>query len=376
MALTTTEEALVRQLLDQQAAILSLAGNESTITSKLSATKVTLADLVAASSLTDTDLLLTRQGTNDKSITAALVKTYSQQGMMDLVTNQTAGGTKTFSSSPSVPTASQHDDSEKSANTTFVRRNGIRSSDVTNIIANTVLTAADLGKTFVLYGGSGFAVTLPSLATCPSGTRLEFMNFNVGTVVVSRAGTDIIFASSSSVTSFSLRQGDTLTLVSRGDYWFAVSGSVQHALSQTAIENYVPTGAVSYFAMSSPPSGWIKANGAVLNRVTYSRLFTAIGTTFGAGDGSTTFQLPDLRGEFLRAWDDGRGVDSGRVFGTAQTANTPRDAMYRVDNISSILNFANGSMVSGAVVAVATLLAANTVENRPRNVALLPCIKY
>ena len=74
MALTPTEEALVRQLLDQQAAILSLAGNEATITSKLGATKVTLSDLLAASAVGNTDLFLTRQGTTDKSVTALLLK--------------------------------------------------------------------------------------------------------------------------------------------------------------------------------------------------------------------------------------------------------------------------------------------------------------
>lgn len=80
MSLTTTEEALVRQLLDQQVAILSLAGNESTITSKLGATKVNLSDLVAASAVSDTDLLLTRQGTTDKSVTPLLLKNYALAG--------------------------------------------------------------------------------------------------------------------------------------------------------------------------------------------------------------------------------------------------------------------------------------------------------
>ena len=74
MALTTTEEALVRQLLDQQAAILSLAGNESTITSKLGATKVTLSDLVSASAINDADLMLLRQGVTDKTVSGAILK--------------------------------------------------------------------------------------------------------------------------------------------------------------------------------------------------------------------------------------------------------------------------------------------------------------
>lgn len=80
----------------------------------------------------------------------------------------------------------------------------------------------------------------------------------------------------------------------------------------------VPAGAVQFFAYNTAPTGWLKANGAIISRSTYADLFAAIGTTFGAGDGSTTFALPDLRGEFPRAWDDGRGVDTSRTFGSAQ----------------------------------------------------------
>ena len=91
MALTSTEEALVRQLLDQQAAILSLAGNEATITSKLGATKVTLSDLLTASTVGDTDLFLTRQGTNDKSVTGATLRdrlnSFLQTGTGAVATN-------------------------------------------------------------------------------------------------------------------------------------------------------------------------------------------------------------------------------------------------------------------------------------------------
>lgn len=79
-------------------------------------------------------------------------------------------------------------------------------------------------------------------------------------------------------------------------------------------------GAVQFFAMSTAPTGWMKANGAAVSRATYARLFGRVGTTFGAGDGSTTFNLPDLRGEFIRGWDDGRTVDSGRTFASVQTS--------------------------------------------------------
>ena len=80
----------------------------------------------------------------------------------------------------------------------------------------------------------------------------------------------------------------------------------------------VPTGMVIYHAANTPPTDYIKANGAAVSRSTYSSLFTAIGTTFGVGDGSSTFNVPDLRGEFLRGWDDSRGIDGSRVFGSAQ----------------------------------------------------------
>lgn len=79
------------------------------------------------------------------------------------------------------------------------------------------------------------------------------------------------------------------------------------------------TGTITFSAVDVTRSGFLKANGAAVSRTTYARLFARIGTTFGAGNGSTTFNLPDLRGEFIRGWDDGRGIDSGRVFGSTQT---------------------------------------------------------
>ena len=90
-------------------------------------------------------------------------------------------------------------------------------------------------------------------------------------------------------------------------------------LSFVALPQAVPTGSVHLMATTTVPSGYVKCNGAVLSRTTYADLFSTIGTAFGAGDGSTTFNVPDLRGEFVRGWDDSRGVDSGRSFGTSQT---------------------------------------------------------
>jgi microcystin-dependent protein len=64
------------------------------------------------------------------------------------------------------------------------------------------------------------------------------------------------------------------------------------------LESGLPVGTVTPFAGAAPPSGWLLCNGAAVSRVTYSRLYAAIGVTWGAGDGATTFNLPDLRGRF------------------------------------------------------------------------------
>lgn len=80
-----------------------------------------------------------------------------------------------------------------------------------------------------------------------------------------------------------------------------------------------PAGLVGHFARNSAPTGWLKANGAEISRAAYAELFAAIGTTFGAGNGFTTFNLPDMRGEFIRGWDDSRGVDGGRALGSRQS---------------------------------------------------------
>jgi microcystin-dependent protein len=162
---------------------------------------------------------------------------------------------------------------------------------------------------------------------------------------------------------------------------------------------FVPSGAVFMFAADAAPTGYLKANGATISRTTYATLFAVIGTTFGAGDGSTTFQLPDLRGEFLRGWDDSRGADTSRVFGSAQGFGIPRlfggvadshgnaamtaapvsgytnpfygsgSSLYRSDLQVNTTNYAKVYFDSNRVIP-------STADVRPRNVALLACIKY
>jgi microcystin-dependent protein len=75
----------------------------------------------------------------------------------------------------------------------------------------------------------------------------------------------------------------------------------------------VPAGCVMPFAGTTPPDGWLLCYGQAVSRTGYSDLFAAIGTTYGAGDGSTTFNLPDLRGRVAAGKDDMGGSAAGRL---------------------------------------------------------------
>lgn len=94
-----------------------------------------------------------------------------------------------------------------------------------------------------------------------------------------------------------------------------VSTAVQAALDAIAAAR---RGTISAVPFSSTPTGSFLCNGQAISRTTYAALFALIGTSYGAGDGSTTFNVPDLRGVTLRGLDEGKGLDSGRSLGTYQ----------------------------------------------------------
>jgi phage-related tail fiber protein len=164
-------------------------------------------------------------------------------------------------------------------------------------------------------------------------------------------------------------------------------------------------GEVFYTARSTAPAGSLKANGAAISRTAYAALFGAIGTTYGAGDGFNTFNLPDLRGEFLRGLDDGRGVDAGRVLGSAQTSqnlahthngstDTSGSHSHSYTDGRPVNPGGNGIAAGSQVPSVweridqsttgaagshshgITTNSSGGAEARPRNIALLACIKY
>lgn len=158
-----------------------------------------------------------------------------------------------------------------------------------------------------------------------------------------------------------------------------------------------PPGTVINYAGNTPPPGYLVCNGAAVSRADYAGLFAAIGTLYGAGNGTTTFSLPDLRGRFIRGLDGGANVDSGRTIGSTQDDSLQQHGhvLYRGDgggyegpqvrgdddNGTGGLIKINGGFgltyireifpgdVGGSIARVSG-------ETRPKNVALLPCIRF
>lgn len=176
-------------------------------------------------------------------------------------------------------------------------------------------------------------------------------------------------------------------------------GVMSAADTTTLARQQAPSSLIAPFARSTAPAGWLKANGAAVSRTVYSDLFAAIGTTFGAGDGFNTFNLPDLRGEFVRGWDDGRGSDAARNFGTWQNhalqnhnhflptiSGSPGTGWGIPDNVwqqtatnpypasgkNPATTYPNTRFTPGDPPGDIGTYAA---ETRPRNLALLYCIK-
>ena len=174
----------------------------------------------------------------------------------------------------------------------------------------------------------------------------------------------------------------------------AISTIPRDALEPNVTYSVQPAGAIMMFAGPTPPIGWLKANGAIISRSVYADLFNAIGVYWGAGDGSTTFQLPDLRGEFLRCWDDARGADAGRALGTFQDYDWKtlylkdagqNSASNYVHSAISIKRLTEMGVNDGTVNLFTGYWSNNSAhingwwgseEVRPRNRSVLACIKY
>lgn len=152
----------------------------------------------------------------------------------------------------------------------------------------------------------------------------------------------------------------------------------------------VPAGTMMWYLAQTPPEMHLVADGSLRRRSLYPELFAVIGTTYDRSVSAEYFRLPDARGEFIRGWDGGRGIDNGRAFGSAQTdefrshkhampISGNSDDMF--ENLSdtkrirvTLVNDSDWNNVFGYHKDSYT--ASGGTETRPRNIALLPIIRY
>jgi microcystin-dependent protein len=159
----------------------------------------------------------------------------------------------------------------------------------------------------------------------------------------------------------------------------------------------VPVGAVMAFPTGIVPPGFLELDGSVQSIATYPDLAAFLGTTYNKGDeGAGSFRLPDSRGEFLRGWDHGRGVDAERTMGSWQKGTlvsydtsvggagiqAPRTTLASADTIASFgadtvaAGLYPGVAESGVPSTAAPLGSASVYGSaRPRNLAVMWCIK-
>lgn len=115
------------------------------------------------------------------------------------------------------------------------------------------------------------------------------------------------------------------------DYVLGAGNVGLSALAAAVAQALNPAGSVIAFAGSTAPSGYLHCDGSAVSRTTYADLFAAIGTAHGSGDGSTTFNLPDYRGRFLRGWSNGQTLDPDKASRTAMNTGGATG-----DNVGSV----------------------------------------
>lgn len=226
------------------------------------------------------------------------------------------------------------------------------------------------------------------------GTSMRFMNGATTTAVGSltaNAGEGIGVSGSAVVSlnfpslsspSGDVKTNDLLAIYSQGD-------AHHRGIALSALAFLLPpTGSIQAYGGTSAPNGWLMCAGQAVSRTTYAALFAVVGSTFGTGDGTTTFNVPDLRGEFLRGLDGGRGVDPSRTLGSAQADAFEAHNHYSMElpggmhwnGTGGTGPTITGQPLNAAFAAIQNRPAAITstdggTETRPRNVAVNFLIK-
>jgi microcystin-dependent protein len=145
--------------------------------------------------------------------------------------------------------------------------------------ADYTVVEADFGS--IIRATTALTLSLTAAATMEDGFTFSFRNDGVSDCTIDPSGAETINGS----TTIPVAAGASLDIYCSGTAWYTVSGATIQE-----------TGSMKLWPTSSAPTGWLNCDGSAVSRTTYATLYGVLGTTFGAGDGSTTFNLPDFRG--------------------------------------------------------------------------------
>lgn len=207
-----------------------------------------------------------------------------------------------------------------------------------------------------------------------SGTDLSTITFPAGVVtVVTTDATQTLTnktLTSPTINSGALGASSTATTQSAGDNSTKVATTAYVDTAVGAV-TAVPAGAMMAYGGSAAPSGWLLCYGQAISRTTYAALFTAIGTSYGTGDGSTTFNVPDARGRVLAGLDNMGGSAASRLTSTTMspdgqtlgaTGGTQTGSFAYSGTTSTVSNsFNSDGSANGTVNAHSHTFSGNTV---------------
>jgi hypothetical protein len=318
--------------------------------------------------------------------------------LVGIATYATNSGIATYATNSGIATYATN-----SGIATYATNSGIASALISTVNINTtgIITASkyivSIGSSNQFLKADGSLDTTTYLTAATVGGTPD----NVGGQVVLRSGTGGFSAGIVTTTSLNVNGDARITgILTVGTGSITLNGSTNNITGVSSVSDasggYLsnPPGTVITVAASTAPAGFLKANGASLNTTTYATLFAAIGYTFG-GSGAS-FTLPDLRGEFIRGWDDARTVDTGRTFGSSQAEMINQHRHWVSSASIDDRNFtgSGGNTQDLGLVSDAGGYSATDPnsgagrftrndpgfgvnnETRPRNIALLYCIKY
>ena len=181
----------------------------------------------------------------------------------------------------------------------------------------------------------------------------------------------------------------SITGALQGSASFDGSANVSISVDYQTVPASIPTGMIAFFHASTPPDGWLPCNGQKVSRTTYANLFAVIGTKYGAGDGSTTFNLPNLHHRFLEGTTTTSEVGSsvqaglpnitGEVKGSAGQSFayglSTSGAFYKGSSAHGVLDHSSGSNAIAIDASRSSSIYSSSSTVQPPAIRFLPCIK-